>query len=226
MPKTKSTARTFEAFLERGGDQLNWTIIRVPLDAAKIWGKRGQLKVAGEINGFPFRTSLFPTGKGSHIMIVNKKMQAGAKTAPGMKARFRIEPDTSPREVAPPGEWTSLLGDSKRLKKYYESLNFSTRREIARWIGGAKHGETRQRRAEQMAERMMLVMEGERELPPVLAQALAHNPKARAGWELMPPSSRRWHLFGIFGYNQPESRARRVAKAVAQMVEYAEKRER
>src|SRR5579864_3149819 len=225
MSKSKSAARTFAAVLERGGDQLNWTIIRVPLDVAKIWGKRGQLKVTGEINGFAFRTSLFPTGKGSHIMIVNKKMQAGAKTAPGTKARFLIEPDTGPREVAPPAEWTRVLGQSKRLKKYYESLNFSTRREIARWIGGAKHGATRRRRGEQMTERMMLVMEGERELPPVLAAVLAHNPKARAGWELMPPSHRRSHLFGIFGYNQPESRARRVAKAVLHMVEYAEKRE-
>lgn len=224
MP-TKTGAKTFEALLERGGDGLNWTIIRVPLDVSKIWGKRGQLKVAGQINGFPFRTSLFPTGQGTHIMIVNKKMQTGGKTAPGMKARFRIEPDTSPREVEPPQEWTRVLDESKRLKKYFESLNFSTRREIARWIGGAKHAETRLRRAGQMAERMMLVMEGEHELPPVLVSALAHNPKARAGWDLMPPSHRRFHLFGIFGYTNPESRARRIAKAMEMMLEYAAKRE-
>jgi uncharacterized protein YdeI (YjbR/CyaY-like superfamily) len=70
----------------------------------------------------------------------------------------------------------------------------------------------------------MLVMEGERELPPVLQAALQRNPKACAGWELMPPSQRRWHLFGIFGYRNPESRARRVAKAVEAMLEYAQKR--
>jgi len=223
MPKT--AVKTFDAILERGGDRLNWTIIRVPLDVAKIWGKRGQLRVAGEINGFPFRTSLFPTGHGSHIMIVNKKMQSGGKSTVGMKARFRLEPDTAPREVASPVEWTRMLRESKRLAKFYESLNFSTRREIARWIGEAKHAETRRRRAEQTAERIMLVMEGERELPPVLAVALAHNPKARAGWELMPRSHRRSHLFGIFYYANPESRARRVAKAVEMMVDYAEKRE-
>lgn len=222
MPK--SPARTFQAVLERGGDRLGWTIVRIPLDVEKIWGKRGQLKVAGEINRFAFRTSLFPTGQGSHIMIVNKKMQSGGKTALGMKAQFRLQPDTAPRELTAPAEWTRILGQSKRLAKYYESLNFSTRREIGRWIGGAKHAETRQRRAEQMAERMMLVMEAERELPPVLTAALAHNPKARAGWDLMAPSQRRWHLFGIFGYNKPESRGRRVAKAVGAMVECADKR--
>lgn len=197
MPK--SPARTFQAVLERGGDRLGWTIVRIPLDVEKIWGKRGQLKVAGEINRFAFRTSLFPTGQGSHIMIVNKKMQSGGKTALGMKAQFRLQPDTAPRELTAPAEWTRILGQSKRLAKYYESLNFSTRREIGRWIGGAKHAETRQRRAEQMAERMMLVMEAERELPPVLAAAFARNPKTRVGWDLMPPSHRRFHLFGIFG---------------------------
>jgi Domain of unknown function (DUF1905) len=45
-------------------------------------------------NGFPFRTSLFPSRKGGHIMIVNKRMQAGAKAAPGMVARFILQPDT------------------------------------------------------------------------------------------------------------------------------------
>ncbi|HLW55650.1 MAG TPA: YdeI/OmpD-associated family protein [Candidatus Angelobacter sp.] len=224
MPKSSPGAKTFEAVLVRGGGTLNWTIIRVPLDVPKIWGKRGQLKVTGEINGFTFRTSLFPTGQGSHVMIVNKKMQTGGKTCLGMKARFIMQPDTAPREVQSAAEWTRILRESKRLAKYFESLNFSTRREIARWIAGAKHAETRQRRAEQMAERLMLVMEAERELPPVLAAALAHNPKARAGWEVMPPSHKRWHLFGIFGYNKPESRARRVAKAVGAMVEYAERK--
>ena len=98
MP-AKSTTRTFEAVLEHSGNSLNWIIIRVPFDVAKTWGKRGQLKVAGEINGFPFRTSLFPTGSGTHFFIVNKKMQAGGKASPGMKARLRLAPDTASRNI-------------------------------------------------------------------------------------------------------------------------------
>lgn len=225
MPKTKSVEKTFSALLERSGEGLNWTIVRIPFDVARIWGKRGQLRVQGEINGFEFRTSLFPTGKGSHILMVNKKMQSGGRALPGMTARFRLAPDMAPRVVTMPAELTGALRESKALEKYFQSLNYSARHEIARWVGGGKHSETRQRRAGQMAERMMLVMEAERELPPVLQAALRGNPKALAGWELMPRSHRRWHLFGIFGYRSPESRTRRVAKAVAEMVAYAEKRE-
>jgi hypothetical protein len=45
MPAGKPVARTFEATLERKRDRLGWVIIRVPIDVAKVWGKRGQLKV-------------------------------------------------------------------------------------------------------------------------------------------------------------------------------------
>jgi uncharacterized protein YdeI (YjbR/CyaY-like superfamily) len=223
---SKTPAKTFSAVLERSGEGLNWTVVHVPVDVAKVWGARGQLRVKGEINGFAFRTSLFPTGKGGHILMVNKKMQSGGRTAPGLSARFRLEPDTEPRVVAEPAELLRALRESKALGKFYRSLNYSNRREIARWVADGKQSETRRRRAEQIAERLMLVMDAERELPPVLQAALRGNPKAFAGWRLMPPSHRRFHLFGIFGYRSPESRARRIAKAMTEMVAYADKRER
>ena len=80
-PKAKPTpaAKRFEARLERIRSRLNWVIIYVPFDAAQVWGLRGQIKVKGEINGFAFRTSLFPTGEGRHILLVNKRMQKGAR---------------------------------------------------------------------------------------------------------------------------------------------------
>lgn len=52
MPGSPTIAGAFEAVLERTGDRLNWTVIRVPLDVGKLWGTRGQLRVKGEINGF------------------------------------------------------------------------------------------------------------------------------------------------------------------------------
>jgi len=225
MPEPRPITRTFHAVLERGGDRLNWTIIRIPFDAAKLWGKRGQLRVKGEINGFAFRSALFPTGQGTHVLMVNKKMQTGGKVVPGNKAKFRLEPDTESREFKPSQELERIFRQSRQLQKYFDSFNYSTRRYIAMWVEEGEHAETRRRRAEQMAERLMATMEAERDLPPVLQVAMQHNPKARAGWELMPPGHRRSHLLSIFYYRDPESRARRVAKAVEEMVAYAEKRE-
>ena len=224
MPSAKTAVKTFDAILEHTGNRLNWVIIWVPLDVFKVWGTRAQLKVNGEINGFGFRSAIFPTRKGVHFLIVNKRMQSAGKAQPGMKARFRLEPDTATREIAPPAEFVRVLGGSKRLQKYFLSLNDSTRHWIARWIAEGKQNATRVRRSEQMAERLLETMEAERELPPLLQIALAQNPKAQAGWRLMPPSHRRGHLLGIFYYRNPESRARRVGKAVEEMVRYAEKK--
>jgi uncharacterized protein YdeI (YjbR/CyaY-like superfamily) len=155
---------------------------------------------------------------------VNKKMQAGGKVSLGERAKFLMEPDTTARRVTVPQELLRVLGESKRLRKFYDSFNHSYRTYMASWVAEPKSGEARMRRAEQIAERLMLTMEAEKELPPVLAVALARNPLARKGWEHMPAGHRRSHLMGIFGYRNPESQGRRIAKAVQEMVAYAEKR--
>lgn len=224
MAKPQAIAKTFDAYLERGGDRLNWTIVRVPVDVARVWGVRGQLKVMGQINGFEFRTSLFPTGKGDHILMVNKKMQAGGKVQVAMKAHFVIQPDLAPRKVEVSKELERVLQQSKRLVRFFDSFNYSMRQYMAKWVSEGKKAETRQRRAEELAERLMLTLEAEKELPPVLQVEFNRNPKARAGWEKMPRGHRRSHLMAIFYYKKPESRARRVAKAVQEMVAYAQKK--
>ena len=69
-----------------------------------VWGLRGQTKVKGEINGFVFRTSLFPTREGRHFLLVNKHMQKGARAVEGSVARFQMELDRKKRTVTVPDE--------------------------------------------------------------------------------------------------------------------------
>jgi uncharacterized protein YdeI (YjbR/CyaY-like superfamily) len=226
MIMPKPTAKSFEAILERDGTRLNWVIIRIPLDVLKVWGTRGNLRVKGEINGFAFRTSLFPTGKGGHIMIVNKRMQAGAKVRPGALARFRLEPDTEERVATIPGELKRFLAEDKSLLRWYDQLNYSIRKEVRDWIEQVKSAEARIRRSEQIAERLLETMEAERELPPLLRLAFARNPRAAEGWQQMSVSRRRRHLLGIFYYRTPDARARRIAKVVDDAASVAEKRAR
>ncbi|HEV8490827.1 MAG TPA: YdeI/OmpD-associated family protein [Candidatus Angelobacter sp.] len=224
MPASKpvtnlNQAKTFEAVLERTPDRLRWVIARLPFDSAKAWGKRGQLRIKGDINGFAFSGTLFPTGSGTHFLIVNKKLLAGGKTAAGLKAKFRLQPDTTPRPAPPRAkELLRELGQSKRLLRFFESLSPSRRSEIAKWIAQCKTPEARTRRARQIAERLMETMEAERELPPILQLALRQNPRAREQWERMSQSHRRAHLFRIFYYREPEARAKQVGKVIDQML--------
>ena len=217
--ETKLGAKSFSAVLERMPNNLGWVIIRVPFNVAETWGKRGQQRVQGEINGFGFKSTLFPTRGGEHFLLVNKKMQSGGKTAAGLTAKFRLQPDADPRPApAPSGELLRELSQSKRLLKFYESFNNSTRRDIAQRIAEGKHPETRRRRAQQLAERLMETMEAERELPPMIEMAFRQNPRARERWESMPASHRRRHLLAIFYYREPESRMRRLAKVIEEVL--------
>lgn len=218
-PETKPVqAKTFESVLERTADRLRWVIARIPIDLAQIWGKRGQIKVQGEINGFAFTATLFPDGEGHHFLIVNKKMLSGGKTAAGLTAKFRIQQDTTPRStIAPPKELLRELGQSKWLLKFFESLSPSRRHEIAKWIAQCKTSEARTRRSEQVAEWLMETIEAEHHLPPIMQLAFRQNPKACAEWNRMSPSHRRSHLFSIFHYREPEARAQRLAKMIEEM---------
>src|SRR5579872_1722425 len=121
MPKL--TAKSFKATLERDNTPLKWTIVRLPFDSAKLWGKRGQFRVKGEINGFAFRTSLFPNGKGGHIMIVNKTMQKSAAVVVGSTAKFTLEPDTEKRVPAVPAELKHYFAEDRTLQRWYDKLN-------------------------------------------------------------------------------------------------------
>jgi hypothetical protein len=182
------------------------------------------LKVQGQINGFPFSTTLFPKGDGRHFLIVNKKMLAGGKTTHGLTAKFRLRPDTTPRATpSPPAELLRELGESKRLLKFFQSLNPARRNEIAKWIGEAKNEDTRWRRSRQIAERLMETMEAERELPPIMQLAFRQNPRAREKWEQMSQSHRRTHLLAIFYYRTPESRARRIAQCMEYLLAFRRK---
>jgi hypothetical protein len=220
----KSAVRAFQATLERTDSMLKWVMARIPFDATKVWGKRGQLPVKGGINGFAFRSSLFPDGNGGHRLLVTRQMQRGAKAAPGMAVRFRIEPDPKPRVVGMPVELKRALAEDRDLVRWFGALGRSARNDICKIILQAKSPEARRRRSGQMAERLFAIMEAEKELPPALQLALHGNSLAREGWSLMPPSRRRGHLWGIFYYQSPEGRARRTAKMVEDAVQLAESR--
>jgi hypothetical protein len=198
--------------LEKDNRALGWTIARVPFDPARAWKQMVRLRVRGDINGFAFRTSLFPDARGGFYLLVNRAMQQGAAVSLGDTADFRLGPDLEPREAELPDELAVLLDQEPGLRDWYGDLTEYMRREIGKWVMDVKSDEARLRRAEQMAERLLATMEGERELPPAIAAAFRARPKARAGWAKMTPTQRRGELMAVFYYRTVEGRERRIEK--------------
>ena len=215
--------KRFRATIEPLSGGLGWVVARVPFDVKQTWKTMTRLRVKVEVAGETFRTSLFPdAAHGGHFVLVNKQMQKAAGVKLGGMIDLAVEPDMEEREAWVPAELEKLLKQEKALAKWYAKLSESRRRELAKYIEGAASGVGRQKRAEETAERLMLTMEGERELPPWLVAAFLRAPKARKGWEKMTLTQRRGHLLGVFYYKSPEARQRRVDKLVEDALRVAD----
>jgi uncharacterized protein YdeI (YjbR/CyaY-like superfamily) len=268
--ESKSARKSFTAVLEPLQTGLGWVVARVPFDIASTWPTRKGTRVRGEIEGFPFRTSLmayqsvvkvensenhpsgakarrllsaiygtaeavpfqiqtFTTGcypGGGHFLLVNRKMQMGAKVRVGARVKVELEPDLEDRPAVVPPELAQALKEDKRLRRWFDGLGTALRRDVGKWILEPKSAASRQRRADQVAEWMLLTMEGEidpGDPPPLLKAAFLRQPLARAGWEAMTAAQRRSHLLGIFHYQSAAARERRAAQAVEDAVRIARK---
>jgi uncharacterized protein YdeI (YjbR/CyaY-like superfamily) len=216
--------KTFTALLEPDGTRLRWVIARIPFDIARAWPMRKGRRVRGTIEGFAFRTSLFPYPRGEgHVLLVNRTMQVAAGARVGSKVRISLEPDLEEREVMIPAEMERELKADRSLKRWFEQLSPSMRREIGKWVAEPKSAESRQKRALKMAERLLLAMEGETDPPPVLRAAFQRQPLARTGWEALTSTQRRNHLLGIFYYETAAGRERRAGKAIADALRAVQK---
>jgi uncharacterized protein YdeI (YjbR/CyaY-like superfamily) len=187
-----------------------------------MWKSR---RVFGEINGFAFKTALIPATKGQgHVLIVNKKMQAGARVRAGEQALIKLTPDLGEPVIDLPPEFAKTLKSDRALRKFFDAISPSMRKGLVNFVADAKSSETRQKRAEAMAESLMLAMEGEVEPPPILRAAFHRQPEARRGWDRMTPTQRKHHLLGIFYSQTVAGRERRAAKAIESCLAVARRR--
>jgi hypothetical protein len=144
--------KTFRARIVSIGPSGAWNHLRIPFDVEKTWGTKARLPVRGTMNGFAFRSSIFPDGQGGHTMMVNKAMQAGAKAGPGDAVELRLEPDTAPRTVAAPPDLKKALAKDKAARVFFDGLSPSAKQMYVQWITAAKQAETRARRIAKAVE--------------------------------------------------------------------------
>lgn len=210
-----STVKSFIAVLEPLQTGLGWVVARIPFDIAKAWPVRRGNRVRGQIAGFMFRTSLMAYSRGGgHFLLINKKMQAAARAGVGSKVKIQLEPDLEERAAVMPPELAQALKEDRRLRKWFDGLGEARRRDVGKWVMEPKSKASRESRAAQMAEWLLLTLEGELDPPPILKAAFMRQPQAQLGWDAMSTARRRNHLLGIFHLQTAEARERRAARAI------------
>jgi hypothetical protein len=146
MPKIKLELK-LESTASRGAP----TSAMLTLPSDKL-GARARVPVKGTINGFPFRSSFFPTGIGTHYMVVNKEMREGAKATVGETVTVVMEVDTAPRVVALAPDVKEALAKNKKAKAAFDKIAYSHQKEYVGYIEEAKRPETRAKRIQQTVE--------------------------------------------------------------------------
>lgn len=116
-----------------------------PFDVPATFGTRARVPVRGTINGYAFRSSLMPMG-GGYCIAVNKTMREGAKVKVGDEVDVVLERDEEARTVEAPAELTRELKKNKVARERWSELAYTTKKEMAISIIGAKQEETRKRR--------------------------------------------------------------------------------
>ncbi len=147
----------------------------LPFDVFDTFGTRARLAVKGEINGFPFRSSIFPMAGGKYYMVVNREMREGARVKAGDFVEFLMEKDDQPRSIATPPDLLKALNGRKTAKAAWDKLSYTHRKEYIAAVEEAKKPETRARRIAKTLE--MLAPPGRIEDQPLKKQSASTTAK-------------------------------------------------
>lgn len=147
-------AQKFKVKLTGEGPGKAWTVLVPPFSVEKTWGTKARVPVKGTMNGYSFRSSLFPMGDGKHCIMVNKDLQKGAGVGQGDTVSVVLEVDTEPRVVKVPAELKRALAKNAKAKAVFEKYSYSHQKAYVEFITEAKRKETRERRVEKIVARL------------------------------------------------------------------------
>jgi hypothetical protein len=133
----------FRASIQLGGKTA--TGIEVPPEVVASLGASKRPAVRVTINDYTYRSTVASLG-GTFMLPVSAEVRERASVAAGDEVDVDIEPDTEPREVTVPPDFTAALDDDADARRYFDGLSYSNKRRFVMGIEEAKSAETRQRR--------------------------------------------------------------------------------
>lgn len=132
------------------------TFIAVPADVMAAFAPRKRFPIKATVNGFTYRTTVVDMGDGP-MFPVRAQVREAASVSRGDRIDVTIALDTEERTVDVPPYLAKALG--ARLRKKFDEMAFTHRKEYVLWVEDAKRPETRARRIELVKARLRERME-------------------------------------------------------------------
>lgn len=123
-----------------------WTFLVLPKAASAKLGTRASAAIAGNANGYPFRATLAPDGRGSHWLKLTRKMRTGAGAEAGDLVALEIARTSKEPEARVPADLRKALAAAPKAKALWADITPAARRDWIDWVTSAKRPETRTRR--------------------------------------------------------------------------------
>ena len=126
-----------------------WTFLTLPEDASAKLPSRGMTSVEGTFNGFPFRATLEPDGKGGHWLQVDPNVRDTAQVEVGDLISLEISPVAVEPEPDVPDDLRRAFSDAlPNALETWLDITPLARRDWIHWITSGKRAETRVKRIE------------------------------------------------------------------------------
>jgi 2-amino-4-hydroxy-6-hydroxymethyldihydropteridine diphosphokinase len=129
-------------------------MVNLPAEVGLALGKTGSAPVRCRINNIEFRTTISPTGIGTHTMVLNQQLRREAGFKAGDDVLLRLELDSEPRVVEIPADVQAALQAYPAAEARFARLSFSHKKEYMDYIESAKAPETRARRIAQLLAKL------------------------------------------------------------------------
>ena len=144
----------FTAPLERMTGRFAWSYVEFPYDVEKLFGKRGNVRVKGLINGVAVDRALMPTKSGYHIIILGGDIRRAAKIKKvGEPVKVEVWLNTEPAKLDIPEELAETLDFIPEMKAAWDKLTPGMRRNMCYWVGSAKTTPTKAKRIAELLRR-------------------------------------------------------------------------